>query len=167
MRLAAKTIKRYTYLLGTVVFVLLTASKCMEVKDPEYKGTKDWKITKASEGYLQLNTTIVFYNPNHIGIKLTDVTADIMLSDKKVGDIHQVEVIKIKKESNFEIPISLTFKLADTGGSLLDNAWKFLTNKNVVIQYQGYIQLKKFGIPIKVNMNDQYSLKMSDIKLFK
>jgi len=153
--------------LCTLTFILLTASKCTDIKDPEYKGTKDWKISKASEGYLQVNTTIVFYNPNRVGIKLTDVSADIMLSDKKVGDVHQVEVVKIKKESTFEIPISVTVKLADTGGSLLDNAWKFLTNKNVIIQYQGFIQLKKFGIPIKVNMNDQYSLKMSDIKLFK
>jgi hypothetical protein len=39
LKLAAKTIGRYTYLLGTLAFILLTASKCMEVR-PNIKAPK-------------------------------------------------------------------------------------------------------------------------------
>jgi hypothetical protein len=43
---------------------------------------------------------------------------------------------------------------------------KLFSNKNAVINYKGFIQIKKAGIPIKVPMEDKYIVNLKELKLF-
>ena len=51
--------------------------------------------------------------------------------------------------------------------TIADQFMKFLSNKGAILKYKGTVEIRKFGIPVKVNMEDKYELKAKDLKLFK
>lgn len=149
----------------TISFIMMSGS-CMEIKDPEFVKMKDWKIEKASEGYLKVTSKAQFYNPNKVGVMLTNTYADMYLDSTKIGNINQANPIKVPKESSFDIPLVVMIRTDDKLSLVLKNVMKLFSNKNAVINYKGFIQIKKAGIPIKVPMEDKYIVNLKELKLF-
>lgn len=163
-----KNITKYCTLLFflSISIIILSSGSCLQIKDPEFVKMKDWKIEHASDGFIKVTSKAQFYNPNKVGVMLTNTYADIYLDSQKIGNINQVNTIKVPKESSFDVPLEVTIRTDDKLNLLLKNAFKFLTNKNATIYYKGFIQIKKTGIPIKVKMEDKYVINLKDIKLF-
>ncbi len=160
--------KKIIYISLVAIFsAILMSSSCMEIKDPEFVKMKDWKIEKMSEGYLKVSSKAEFYNPNKVGVMLVNTYADVYLDSQKIGNLNQVNTIKIRKESSFDIPLEVTVRTNDKLDLILKNALKYLSNKNATVNYKGFIQLKKAGISFKVPMEDKYIFNIKDLKLFK
>ena len=158
--------KIITYLVITCLTLILISSSCFEIKEPEFIKMKDWKIENVSKGYIKVSSKAQFYNPNKVGVMLSNTYADVYLDSQIIGSINQVNTIKVPKESSFDIPLEVTIRTDDKLNLLFKNALKFLSNKNSTIYYIGFIQLKKTGIPIKVKMADKYVFNIKDIKIF-
>lgn len=160
--------KNIFYIAFIAIFsAILMSSSCIEIKDPEFVKMKDWKIEKMSEGYLKVSSKAEFYNPNKVGVMLVNTYADVYLDSQKIGNLNQVNTIKIRKESSFDIPLEVTVRTNDKLDLILKNALKYLTNKNATVNYKGFILLKKAGISFKVPMEDKYIFNIKDLKLFK
>lgn len=142
------------------------SGSCLEIKDPEFVKMKDWKIENVSNGYIKVTSKAQFYNPNKVGVMLTNTYADVYLDSQKIGNINQVNTIKVPRESSFDIPLEVTVRTDDKFNLIFKNAYKFLANKNTIVYYKGFIQIKKMGVPIKVEMSDKYIFNIKDIKIF-
>jgi LEA14-like dessication related protein len=97
---------------------------------------------------------------------LTNTYADVYLDSTKIGNINQANPIKVPKESSFDIPLVVMIRTDDKLSLVLKNVMKLFSNKNAVINYKGFIQIKKAGIPIKVPMEDKYIVNLKELKLF-
>lgn len=167
MKLRFKNFPVHRFSLLLCALSLLWFTSCTEIKEPSFNGMKNWSVGKVSGGFIEVQTTAVLNNPNKVGVTLYDVFVEIYLDKEKLGVIHQVEPVKIRKESDFEIPLKLVVKLENKWMTIADQFMKFLSNKGAILKYKGTVEIRKFGIPVKVNMEDKYELKAKDLKLFK
>lgn len=138
----------------------------LQIKEPEFVKMKDWKIEKVSEGFIKISSKAQFYNPNKIGVKLINTYADVFLDSQKIGNINQVNTIKVPRQSSFDVPLEVTIRTGDKLDLLLKNALKFFAKKDAVAYYIGFIQIKKAGFSFKVKMNDKFLFNIKDLKLF-
>lgn len=154
------------FCLALIIF-LFPKSATAAIREPEFLGMKNWRLERVSGGFVEVYTTAAFHNPNKVGVTLSEVVAEVFLDKEKLGVIYQAEPVKIKKKSDFEIPLRLTVKLENKFKLIAEQMLKFLSNKGALLRYEGKIEVKKFGIPIRVKMEDKYELKAKDLRLFK
>ncbi len=143
------------------------SGSCLEVKDPEFVKMKDWHIAKVAPSYFEITSKAQFYNPNKMGVTLTNVHADVFLGNEKLGTINQINSIKVPKNSAFEIPLLLTFTTEGKLNLVFGNLLKLLSAKTAVINYKGFIELKKANIRLKVDMSDKYEFNIKELNIFK
>lgn len=148
-------------------FILLSSSKCTTIQEPEFIKLKDWDISRAQGGYLQIKTKAELFNPNNVGVKLSNVYVELYLEDKKLAVVNQTTEIKVPRKDHFEVPLALTVKLEDKGSLLLNSFRKFLSKEGTNLDCKGFIEIRKFGIPIKVDIRDKYPLKLTDLDILK
>jgi len=153
-------------LVGVLVSMLWSGS-CLEIKDPEFIKMRDWHISKVSAGYFEVTSKAQFYNPNKVGLTLTNVYVDVFLNNEKLGTINQISSIKVPRNSSFEVPLLLTFNTEGKLNMVFGNILKMLSAKTAQIKYSGYIQVKKANISLKIDIIDKYEFNIKDLNIFK
>jgi LEA14-like dessication related protein len=157
----------FNYSVLLLLASFLMAGSCLEIKDPEFLKMKDWQVQKVSPGYFQVTSKAQFYNPNSVGVTLTNVYVDVYLNEEKLGTINQISSIKVPKHSAFEVPLLLTFTTDGKLNLIFGNMLKLFSAKSTVINYKGFIQVKKAGIQLKIDLVDKYEFNLKDINIFK
>lgn len=135
------------------VAALLQFSSC-RIQSPEYKGIQNIHLDALSKGGLELGAEAVFYNPNKLQCKLKDVHFDIFMNNDKLGTINEIKDVRIKKRSEFRIPLNII--VSPEGGFLntVKNVFGAIKDKEVALRFEGLIFLKAYLIPIKIPIND-------------
>lgn len=105
--------KLYYFILILSIFQL---TACSGPEYPEFQELKNAKFK--SVGFLHgasvtFNADAIFYNPNPIGAKVTEVDLDLYIDDKKVTHINQDVSAVMKANSNFTLPLSFDIDLKD------------------------------------------------------
>jgi LEA14-like dessication related protein len=100
-------------LVGVLVSMLWSGS-CLEIKDPEFIKMRDWHISKVSAGYFEVTSKAQFYNPNKVGLTLTNVYVDVFLNilkllSAKTAQIKYSGYIQVKK-ANISLKIDIIDK---------------------------------------------------------
>lgn len=130
------------FLFLTTLLLLAILSSCNDLKEPEYRGIKNFRVENWGQNESTAKMDVIYYNPNTTGFTIKNTDLDIYINDKKVGHTHQDSAIRVMKESEFIIPVSANLHV----NNLLDNALSALFNQSVNIKIAGYIVGSKAGI---------------------
>ena len=105
-----------------------------------------------------LKADIVFFNPNKQGAKLKKINLDILVNEKKGGEVDQVLNQKIKGESEFTVPIEVKLNLKEIG--LLDTLINIFGAKKYTIRMVGKIRVSVSGFAISVPVDEIQEIKI-------
>ena len=78
------------------------------------------------------------------------------MTKKKLGTILEAaDVVKINKQSAFDLPLTISVNTASTLSKIFTQSAKLLIpGKTIKVDYKGYVKVKALGfIPIKVKIN--------------
>ena len=144
--------------------VIFTVSA--EDKEPYLVKTKDFHVVDFSLKEIGLGITAVIYNPYNAKVKVDEILIDVFIADKKLGTITEAaDVVKIKKESAFDLPLKINVKTGPTVTKFFTEGSKMvLMGKQIKVDYKGYVKVKALGfIPIKVKIDQSAYFTMKDI----
>jgi len=148
--------KKHLLLFLCLISVLTFAKS--EDKEPYLVKTKNFKVSDFSFKEIGLGITAVIYNPYKAKVTIEEIVIDVFIADKKLGTITEADGdVKIKKESAFDLPLTIHVKTGPTVTKLFTEGSKMvLKGQKIRVDYKGYIKVKALGfIPIKVKI-DQY-----------
>ena len=129
-----------------------------EDKEPYLVKTKNFHVEDFSLKQIGLGITAVIYNPYKAKVTVDEILIDVFIGDKKLGTILEAaDVVKIKKESAFDLPLKINVKTSSTVSKFFTEGSKMvLMGKKIRVDFKGYVKVKALGfIPIKVKI-DQY-----------
>ncbi len=157
------------YLNCFFIFFFLTTSIIStnaQDKEPYLVKTKDFHVADFSFTQIALGTTAVIYNPYNAKVIIDEILIDVFIHDKKLGTITEAaDVVKIKKESAFDLPLEINVNTGTTVSKFFTEGAKLVfTGSKIKVDYKGYIKVKALGfIPIKVKINQTAYFTMKDI----
>jgi LEA14-like dessication related protein len=137
-----------------------------EDKDPYLVKTKNFHVSDFSLKQIELGITAVLYNPYRVKVSVDEILIDVFIHDKKLGTITEAaEVVKIRRESAFDLPLSILVKTGSTVKTFFSEGAKLvLAGKKIGVNFKGYIKIKALGfIPVKVKIDQTEYFTMKDI----
>lgn len=136
-----------------------------EDKVPYLVKTKDFKVIHFSISQIELGLTAVIFNPYKASIKIDEILIDVFINDKKLGTILEADdVVKMKKESAFDLPLKINVKTGPTLSSFMMEFAKLIGGQKIRVDYRGYIKVRAIGfIPVKVKINQFAYFTLNDI----
>lgn len=154
--------KNYCIVLFTLVSLTLTIGCTEGPETPAFTNLKNVKVVSANLNKMVLSGDAVFNNPNSIGGKLTKTNIHIKVNDVDITDIQQNISVEVPKNSDFNIPVQFSFnpkKLASENQGFLKSALKSFLNKDLTVEYDGYVTVEVLGVAFDVPV--EYTEKVS------
>ena len=147
------------WLITLFVPMVLLAS-CAPKEQIVLKGIKDIRMETGADKSAMLKADVVFYNPNHMRMKLKEIKVEVFVNGKKSAHADQALNSIIPANSLFSIPLEVHLSLKEFG--LFDTVLSLLGGKKYEIVYTGYIRVKVHGISLKVPIayKDEIRLKI-------
>jgi LEA14-like dessication related protein len=121
--------------------LLIVLSSCTFEENVKFEQIKNVKLAGVKDGMVNLTADADFYNPNDISGKLKSVDLEVLLKDKSLARITQINHFKIGKNANFSIPINVSFAMED----LLDNLLAIVTGNKLTLHFKGEIKVSTWG----------------------
>lgn len=134
--------------------------------EPYLVKTKDFHVNNFSLNQINLGITAVIYNPYKVKVNIDEILIDVFIGEKKLGTITEAaDVVKIKKESAFDLPLKIGVKTSSTVSKFFTEGAKMvLLGQKIRVDFKGYIKVRALGfIPIKVKINQYEYFTMKDI----
>ncbi len=131
------------FVTGCFTFLLTGCAKPLE---PEYRGLENLQVNKLGMSESLITANLKFYNPNNFPLQLRRADVNIMLNDKQAAHCIIDSTIYIPKQDSFFVPVSFNISL----GSIFSNALQFFLNGKAKVNADGFVKLKKSGIPFNV-----------------
>jgi LEA14-like dessication related protein len=148
-------------LLFGVVFVF---SSCVSWKTPElisFGGIKDVKIKPHK---LSLTVSGDVLNPNNKSIKLYESNVDLIIEDKKIGTISNLERITLIKNDRSSISVPLTI---DTEKGALIRLAAFSLKDSVKVRFIGDLNVRAGVFKKKVPLDESMKISTRFLKFNK
>lgn len=156
-----------TLKLLSLSLLLAGVSACTKPSAPSFKKLQNVKITQARKDSITLTAQALYYNPNIIGGKVLGADINVFINDVPVGKLNQTEQIAIPKESEFEVPIAITFnpkQVFKNNRGFLQQALKSFFKNELAVKYDGTATMEILNVPFKVPVNytDTVRLKLTN-----
>ena len=134
--------------------------------DPYLVKTKDFHVNNFSLNQINLGITAVIYNPYKVKVTVDEILIDVFIGDKKLGTITEAaDVVKIKKQSAFDLPLKIGVKTSSTVSKFFTEGAKMvLLGQEIKVDYKGYVKVRALGfIPVKVKIDQSAYFTKKDI----
>lgn len=154
------------YLTLLMLISIASFSKKEDTNEPYLVKTKDFKVLNFSFNQINLGITAVIYNPYKVKVSVDEIMIDVFIGDKKLGTITEAaDVVKIKKESAFDLPLEIGVKTSSTVSKFFTEGAKMvLLGQKIKVDYKGYVKVRALGfIPIKVKIDQSAYFTKKDI----
>lgn len=135
---------------SVLLFVSLLAAAFI-FKEPTFIESRGFKVTSLGLKQSIVQTNLYYYNPNHFGLQLKQVDADVFINDKLAGHSTIDTLISIPAKDTFAIPVRFQVEMKN----LLANAFSILTQEEVDVKMKGSAHIGKAGLFIKLPVNYQ------------
>ncbi len=158
---------RNTIQLICLVFLLLAnfATKAAD-KEPYLVKTKDFHVNDFALKHIDMGITAVIFNPYKVKVSIDEILIDVFINNKKLTTVTEAaDIVKIQKESAFDLPLKIDVKSGPTIATLFKEGTKLLfSGKKVAVVLKGYVKVKALGfIPIKVKVNQTEYFGLKDL----
>lgn len=138
------------------VFSTLLLGACSVFETPELVSFGGYNLTEMNGNTIKVNLDGVIDNPNWYAIKVKNATVDLIVEDKKIGEININEKIKMKRKKESNIVVPLTIELAQ--GAMF-NLVGWAIRDSINLQFKGSVKAgtfffyKKFPVDLKKNIS--------------
>lgn len=130
---------------------------------PYYKKMERLRVTNFTKDNITVTGDVICHNPNSVEVRLAGADFKVQANGKHVSDVHQTIGSTIPADSDFKVPIKVSFspkkifKLKD----LLGVAFTSLKSKALHMRYDGVVHVGLLGedIEIPVEYEDDISFK--------
>ena len=143
----------------TVSLLLIVIISCKQPNTPDYQGIQSLEISKIGVNDSHVSAVLKFYNTNPYGVRIKHADVDILLDDKPAGHCVIDSLIMIPARDSFYLPVTVNINL----GSIINNAFKLLTQGQIKIDVNGYVSIKKGLLGFRVPVHHEEYQKLSDI----
>ena len=144
----------YFLLLTLVIF------SCVPKEQVVLRKIRNVVIETVTDGTPVLRGEAVFYNPNHLRMKLKAINIEVFVDGEKSAHADQKFDFQIPANDEFTVPLEIRLSLKKVG--LWDTVLDLLSGRKYKINYKGYIRLRVHGIGVKVPVDyeDEIRLKI-------
>lgn len=123
-------------------FVLL-AGGCASTKSFEYKGVNNFAIADVfDEPKVAMDLNL--HNPNPFGVTIRNFDLGIDVSGKPLGIMSIEDKVRIKRRSDFVMPVQFSTDIGSLGGILASGLTAFAGDDAMPVGLHGTITLQKF-----------------------
>ena len=127
-----------------VLFFLATImTSCTVSESLQLKGYDNFKVSNIMSDP-KINADITLHNPNKIGATIREMEIALSVDNKEIGIIGFSDKVRIKKRSDFVLPIEFNTSLNQLGGVLSFGLTSFISDKEIPVGLTGSITVQKF-----------------------
>jgi hypothetical protein len=142
------------------VFALVLLYSCAPKERIQFRSIKNITLDTDLSGEALLKGDAIFYNPNHLRMKLKEIKVEVWVNGKKSAQVDQKPDLVIPGVSEFSASVEARLSLKEIG--LLDTVLNLFGGKKYEIEYRGYLRVRVHGITVKVPIQykDEIRLKI-------
>ena len=126
-----------------ILCALIMLNSCASSQEMQYKGFQNFKVSNITQEP-KVNVDVKLYNPNFFGATIKSMEFSVMVDNKPIGSAGIVEPIKVKRKSEFVLPVECGTSLDKMGGLLAAGLQSYFSEKEVPVGIEGNITLQKF-----------------------
>jgi LEA14-like dessication related protein len=141
---------------------LLLASSCFTIQPVEFKRTENITTSRTPTD-LEMTFDLAMFNPNNQSIRLTRLETEVNIDDHPLGKAVLSKSVKLKKNSDFILPITAKASLSDLVNLSSIGLNLLLGNQTATATIKGNMTLKKFIFRKKIPF--EYKEKIDSRKL--
>ncbi len=130
-----------------IFFILIfSLMSCGGSKEITFKKISNVKMKSINaKGIVKVNADAVLNNPRRVGAKVTYLECDVMINGTKMAELAQVKEAKVKKKSDFSVPLETSISLQRIIGNAGSLAKSILGKGEVDVKMVGTVKVKVFG----------------------
>jgi LEA14-like dessication related protein len=150
-------------IIGTLLFSIGITS-CTKPAAPSFKKLHNVKISQAKRDGVKIEAQALYFNPNAMGGKIVSTDIVVAINDISVGKLNQSASTEIPKQSEFNIPIAITFnpkKVMAENDGFLQQALKSFFKNEMEVKYDGTATMEILNIPFKVPVHYVDTVKLN------
>jgi len=132
--------------LSNILPMLITVfllSSCTLTESLQFKGYDNFKVSDIMSEP-KINADITLHNPNKIGATIREMEIALSVDNKEIGIVGFSDKVRIKKKSDFVLPIEFNTSLNQLGGVLSFGLTSFISDKEIPVGLTGSITVQKF-----------------------
>lgn len=132
--------------------ILAAAAFFLYPKAPQMTGIENFKLPKMDARTLTIQGDAKFTNPNFFGLTVEGYEIDVLVSEKKVGQIESNEKRPIEPKTDFSIPVTVTFEKREVfgGSGFFRNLIKSAVDNEMKAHYKGEVRVSVLGMVFPV-----------------
>src|SRR5688572_18994011 len=143
-----------------LVFIFVITS-CKSMKDPEFKGIENVKVSEVGLAGSLVTLDIRYYNPNDFNGKLKQAEGDAWMDSTYLGHFVADSTVFIPANSEFLVPVRLVMDMKQ----IFKNSLAALLNEQVLLTITGSARAGRSGFYKNFSLN--YTGKQNLRELFK
>ncbi len=128
--------------------ILVHLNGCASYEEITFKSISSLQLVGKEKGKLLLRGNINVYNPNKKVIVVKKAQIRVLKDGNELGVVIPDAGLKLQPEQDLTIPFTAEVEL--TGGGIIDGILSFLTKKDVLLQFKGYIVVKVGLVPVRI-----------------
>lgn len=130
------------FVLCGIVAIALSSCATQEVA---YKNIDNFTVSNVFDTP-QVTMDMHLHNPNPIGGTLRNMELTVMLNNKPLGSVQIDDKVRIKRQSDFTVPVTFTTSIGQMGGILSSGISAYFGNDSMPVGLTGSITVQKFLI---------------------
>ncbi len=139
---------------------LLLAVSCSTPEQPEFINIKDLKVHEFTDEQITLTGVAILFNPNRYSITVKEIDISVQVNNHAIGKVKQIGEVKVPSNSEFEVPLNVTFAPQDVYDNLLSGLINYIMKGKFAVHYTGYIRIKVSGLVFKVAVDHKGNVKI-------
>lgn len=123
---------------------------CTLTETPKFINVDKIEVKEAKAKYVSIDSDLVFYNPNDLGVKLIKLDIQPYVNNMEMGKVKALKDVEINSKGNFVIPMNFNFNpkamWQEEKGALIGGIINAFSNKPVTVQYKGSVSVEIAGV---------------------
>lgn len=154
---------RNLVLLVVALVAVCSMSSC-KIQAPVFKGVENVKFERVGTTGIKFGSEAVFYNPNRVRCKVSDIALDVLMDSKNVATIGEKADIVVKGRTDFRVPMGV---MLNPQGTIFENFMKILDifrDKETTLTLQGNVKVKAYCVTVPVKIKYEQKVKLTQLK---
>ena len=143
---------------GVIFLIGIVFVSCRAMKEPDYKSIDSFSIKSVSGDTSTIALNLRYYNPNRHKLRLKEAEGDAYIDSVYLGHFSMDTVVRIKKLSDFNVPVILKANMKN----ISRNALSVFMKKEFNVRLEGHCKVGKGGIyfPYVIHYEGKQALKL-------
>lgn len=131
---------------------------CIPKEQVVLRAIENVELAPGVGGEPKLIANAIFYNPNHVRMKVKRIHMEVFIDGKKAANINQKLNSVVKAESDFSLPLEIQLSLKEFG--LFNALASLFGGKKYELHYVGHIGVSVKGFPLRIPVDYKREVKL-------